>query len=91
MYIMMDCKVSVEDKVKCMKVLQEVEIKREVVYIDIYLFEFNWVLENERILDYYGDLCVLYWFKFMLVVLWEKILMYQLKLIFNVFFVYYNY
>ncbi len=91
MHIMMDRKASVEDKVKRMKALQEAEIKREATYIDTYPSESNWVLENERISDYYGDLCVLYWSKPMPAALREKILTHQPKLISNASFAYYNY
>lgn len=35
--------------------------------------DFGWILENERMSDYYGRLCTRYWFKLMDTTLWQKI------------------
>ncbi len=91
MHIMMDREASVEDKVKRMKALQEAEIKREAAYIATYPSEANWVLENERISDYYGDLCVLYWSKPMPEVVRKEIQSHQPKLVSNASFSYFSY
>lgn len=91
MHIMMDREASVEDKVRRMNILQEAEAKREAAYIAEYPSPANWVLENERKSDYYGDLCVLHWSKLMPENMRSEIWSHQPKLISNASFGYYSY
>jgi thiol-disulfide isomerase/thioredoxin len=35
--------------------------------------DFGWILENERMSEYYGKLCTRYWYKLMDTTLWQKI------------------
>jgi len=91
MQIMMDRAASVEDKVERMKTLQAAEAEREAKYIEEYPSDWNWVLENERLSDFYGDLCVLHWSKFMAAALRKEILSHQPKLISNAASSYYGY
>lgn len=91
MHIMMDRKATVEDKVRRMNILQEAEIKREEAFMAEYPSKANWVLENERKSDHYGDLCVLHWSKPMPADMRSEILAHQPKLVSNASFSYYNY
>lgn len=91
MQIMMDRAASVEDKVERMKTLQAAEAEREVKYKKEYPSDWNWVLENERLSDFYGDLCVLHWSKPMAPALRTEILSHQPQLISNAASSYYGY
>ncbi|MBX2873712.1 MAG: TlpA family protein disulfide reductase [Saprospiraceae bacterium] len=91
MHIMMDREASVEDKVRRIKTLHEAETKREAAFIAEYPSEANWVLENERLSDYYGDLCVIHWSKPMPGDMRKEIQTHQPKLISNASFAYYSY
>lgn len=91
MHVMMDRAASVEDKVRRLAALQEAEAKREATYIETFPSAANWVLENERLSNYYGDLCVLHWSKAMPASLRKKILDHQPKLISNASIAYYGY
>ncbi|NRB48496.1 MAG: TlpA family protein disulfide reductase [Saprospiraceae bacterium] len=91
MHIMMDREANLEDKVRRIKILQEKEQKREAEFMLEYPSEANWVLENERISDYYGDLSVIHWSKPMPKDMRNEIMAHQPKLISNASFAYYSY
>lgn len=83
MQIMMDRKASLESKVERLQALQVAEKEMEAQFLEQHPSEWAWVLENERLSDFYGDLFVLHWGKPMPEEMQQKIQQHQPKLISN--------
>lgn len=81
--VIMDRTASPEEKVnKFREMYQQVE-KLEKQFLSTQLSPYAWILENERLSDYYGNICVVHWGKKMPSELWEELLQHQPKLVSN--------
>lgn len=89
--VMMNREMSAEDKLDSMRIIDQRMAAIQKEFIEAYPFKESWVLANERLSDFYGNVCVTYWYKKMPDTLLEEILAHRPRMMANNAMSFYNY
>ncbi|MCB0628157.1 MAG: TlpA disulfide reductase family protein [Saprospiraceae bacterium] len=81
--LMRDRTMPLEEKVEAMWAINKTQAEFEQQFVAEHPSPHSWILENERISDFYGNLCVVHWGKEMPEELFKEILRHEPKLISN--------